>query len=284
MKTSFAVLLLAFAAASAPAADKPDFPVREEETLQRFYPLAAAGSLAIDNAWGSIHVTAADTRQIDVTIHKRIRASSDLALSQVKRDVTIEVTAGRNAVTLFVNGPFRSAASRECCSKDADDLGYIVAMDFDVVVPRQIALTLKTVNEGEIRVRDVSGVFSIQNVRGSIDMQDVAGSGEAKTVNGAIKIAFKENPKSDSRFASVHGAIDLYFPRGLSADFRFHNYKGAVYSDYALSPLPPRPPRTETRDGKFTYRADAFTGGRAGAGGPEITVDNLDGDIHVLAR
>jgi hypothetical protein len=39
----------------------------------------------------------------------------------------------------------------------------------------------------------------------------------------------------------------------------------------------------EERHGeKFVFRADRYTGVRIGAGGPEIKVENLNGDIRIL--
>ena len=38
----------------------------------------------------------------------------------------------------------------------------------------------------------------------------------------------------------------------------------------------------ERKNGRFVYRSDRYTGGRAGSGGPEIKLENLNGDIRVL--
>jgi hypothetical protein len=157
-------------------------------------------------------------------------------------------------------------------------------MDFQLQVPNDIDLTLKTVNEGQIRVQGVAGVFSIRNVNGGIEMSDVAGSGSARTVNGSVKVTFRENPRADSQFASLNGALELQFAKNLSADFRFKTLNGAVYTDYALTSLPARPPAQERRNGRLVFRTERYTGGRVGSGGPEIKLENLNGDIRVLER
>ncbi len=157
-------------------------------------------------------------------------------------------------------------------------------MDFQLQVPRNIEVKLRTVNSGRINVRDVTGNFSVHNVNGGIEMQNVAGSGVAKTVNGGVKVAFRENPREKSDFGTINGNVDLYFVRGLSADFRFKTMNGNVYSDFEMSSLPAQPVSAEHHGTKFVFRSDRYTGGRIGSGGPEIKAENLNGDIRVLER
>ena len=59
---------------------------------------------------------------------------------------------------------------------------------------------------------------------------------------------------------------------------------GGVYTDYELTSLPQRAATEQREGGKFMYRSDRFTGGRVGAGGPEIRVENLNGAIRILQR
>jgi DUF4097 and DUF4098 domain-containing protein YvlB len=143
---------------------------------------------------------------------------------------------------------------------------------------------LKTVNSGHVSVQDVTGDFSVHNVNGGIDMKNVAGSGVAKTVNGSVKVSFRENPREKSDFATINGNVELYFVRGLSGDFRFKTMNGAVYSDFEMASLPAQPVSSERHGAKFVFRSDRFTGGRVGSGGPEIKAENLNGDIRILER
>jgi hypothetical protein len=190
------------------------------------------------------------------------------------------MTQDGNSVKLYVNGPFRCQC--EDCVSFHGDAGYVVHMDFQVQVPNKLDLDLKTVNQGQVKVQGVSGNYSVRNVNGSIEMLDVAGSGKAKTVNGGVKVTFRENPKADSQFTSVNGAVELYFAGNLAADFRFKTFNGGVFSDFPMTTLPQRSGTEERRNGKFVFRSDRFTGGRVGNGGPEIRVENLNGDIRVL--
>jgi DUF4097 and DUF4098 domain-containing protein YvlB len=149
-------------------------------------------------------------------------------------------------------------------------------------VPRDIDTKVKTVNEGRVVVRNVAGAFSVRNVNGDIQMENVAGSGIAHTVNGPVKVTFRENPRENSSFQSINGNIELSFARGLSADFRFKTFNGGVYSDFPVTALPAHALKEDHEDGKTVFRADRFTGARVSSGGPEIEIENLNGDIRIL--
>lgn len=273
---------------AAPADDDFDMPLKEEEVVRQQYPLAASGDrvLDVDNVWGSIEVIGTNSDQVQVVIKKTIRAETKADLEKAKQEVTLEAGHDNSSVRLYVNGPFRchNNGDGDCCCGWRDREGYVVKMDFQIQVPNHIRLVLRTVNEGNIKVEGVSGDFSIRNVNGRIDVQDAAGSGRAKTVNGGVKVSFRSNPTANSQFSTVNGPVELYFAQPLAADFRFKTFNGNVYTDYELQQLPPKTPEAEKRNGKFIFRADRFTNGRVGAGGPEISIDTLNGDIRVLQR
>ena len=263
-----------------------DQPIKEQETIRKSFTLPAGDrSLDIDNVIGAVEVTGSQTDQVEVVVNKTMRAESKEKLEQARKDVTLDITQNGGELKLYVNGPFRcNCCCNDNCGNSNHDRGYSVRMDFQVQVPRNIALTLRTVNGGHIQVKDVTGKYSVHNVNGGIEMENVAGSGTARTVNGSVKVVFRENPRENSNFASINGSIDLYFVRNLSADFRFKTMNGGIFTDFPMTSLPTQATQAERRNGKFVFRADRFTGGRVGSGGPEIKAENLNGSIRVLER
>jgi DUF4097 and DUF4098 domain-containing protein YvlB len=271
--------------------DRSDFdlPLHEEETIRKSFTLTSGTrTLDIDNVTGSIEVVGGQSDQVQLVINKSIRAESKETLEAAKKEVTLDITDQPDLLKLYVNGPFRCNCNCDCgndCSGWHGDRGYVVKMDFQLQVPRSLALKLKTVNSGNISVRDVIGNFSVSNVNGAIDMQNVGGgAARARTVNGGVKVVFRENPKENSTFGSINGGVDLHFVRGLSADFRFKTFNGGVYTDFPMTSLPSQPAGAENRNGKFIFHSDRYTGGRVGAGGPEIKADSLNGNIRILEQ
>jgi DUF4097 and DUF4098 domain-containing protein YvlB len=264
-----------------------DMPLKEQETIRKAFTLSAEHrALEVDNINGSIEVVSADGNQVQMVVNKTIHAESKDKLETAKKEVKLDITEQPDLLKLYVNGPFRCKcnSNSDGCDGWHGDRGYSVDMDFQLQVPRSVDVRLKTVNGGHVNVRGVSGNFSVHNVNGGIELQDIAGSGHARTVNGGVKVGFQENPKEKSDFGTVNGNVELTFVRGLAADFRLKTFNGSVFSDFEMTSLPARPVNGEQRNGKFVFRSDRFTGGRVGSGGPEIKVENLNGDIRILER
>ncbi len=266
-----------------------DLPLREEETIRKSFTLnPGTGTLDVDNVTGSIEVVGGQSDEVQLVVNKTIRAESKERLEAAKKEVTLDVTTQPDLLELYVNGPFRCNCNCNCDdgrSRWRGDRGYTVKMDFQLQVPRNISLKLKTVNSGRINVRNVIGNFSVRNVNGGVEMQGVGGgAAHARTVNGGVKVVFRENPKENSDFGSINGSVDLYFVRGLSADFRFKTFNGGVYTDFPMTSLPSQPVSAENRNGKFVFRSDRYTGGRVGSGGLEIKADSLNGNIRILEQ
>ena len=271
--------------------DDSGMPLREQETIRKSFAAGGAHKLLdVDNVFGSIEVVGGQSDQVQLVVTKTLRAESKESMEAAKKEVTLDVTDQPDLLKLYVNGPFRcncncDGGCNNGCGGWHGDRGYVVKMDFQLQVPRNIDLKLKTVNSGRINVRDVIGSFSVHNVNGGIEMQDVGGGKAfARTVNGGVKVVFRENPKESSEFGTINGPIDLYFNPGLSADFRFKNFNGGVYTDFPITSLAAPAPTSERHNGRFVFRTSHFTGGRVGAGGLEIKADNLNGDIRVLER
>ncbi len=270
--------------------DDFDMPIHDSETIRKTFTMAsgtAHKSLVVDNIFGSIEVTAIDGDQVQLVVNKTLRAESQSKLELARKEVTLDITDQPELLKLYVNGPFRCDCNDGCDGNryhgDRDET-YRVKMDFELQVPRNIDVELRTVNSGQIVVKGVTGEFLVRNVNGTVDMTDVAGSGTARSVNGHVKVSFREAPKENSAFGSVNGVIELSFPKNLSADFRFKTFNGGVYTDFPVTALPVRAVEEQHEGTKVIIRSDRYSGGRIGAGGPEIKVDTLNGDIRILSK
>ena len=261
------------------------YKVQEQEIIRNSYPVpaSAARELEVDNVFGSVEVVGTSGDQVELVVNKTIYAETEAKAANARKEVTLDVKQEGDVLRFYVNGPFRCNCDGGCNNWGRDP-GYTVKMDFQLRVPNRMRFKLKTVNDGNIKVQGVAGDFIVRNVNGSISLSDVAGSGAATTVNGAVTVTFRENPKEDSEFKSINGNVELHFAKELSADFRFKTFNGGVYTDFPMTGLPQKPSDVERKNGRFVYRSDRFTGGRVGSGGPEIKVENLNGDIRVLER
>jgi hypothetical protein len=258
-----------------------DLNVRVDEKIEKSFAMPAGHrTLEIDNVWGSIEVVGTNSDQVQLAINKSIRAESQAKIDQARKEVILDITEQEGLLKLYVNGPFRCHCDDGCGHREFE--GYIVKMDFQLHVPRDIDIKLKTVNEGRIVVRDVNGKFLVGNVNGDVEMSNIAGSGNAHTVNGPVKVSFRQNPRENSDFHTINGNVELRFTQGLAADFRFKTFNGSIYSDFPVTALPVRAIQEEHHGAKVVFHADRYTGVRINSGGPEIKAENLNGDIRIL--
>ena len=265
--------------------DDSGLPLHDHEMIQKSFPLTTGEhrSIEVDNVFGSIEIVGGTGNQVELVVDENTRAESKDALALAHKEVTLDITQPDGGLKLYVDGPFRCNCEDGCRGKRRHDGdGYIVKMDFVLHVPNNVDVNVRTVNEGRIVVRNVDGHFVARNVNGDIELDGMAGSGLAHTVNGPVKVSFRRNPLESSSFQSVNGNIDLFFARGLSADFRFKTFNGGIYSDFPVTTMPVNAPTREEHGGKVVFRADRFTAARISNGGPEIKIENLNGDIRIL--
>jgi hypothetical protein len=258
--------------------------VEHKDSKQMSYAVSPGAKLVVDNVWGGIRVTAQPGREFRVTVQEHWRADTQEKLAEARREVRLAVTNDSNAVTLLVDGPFRCNCRGSGIHFDGD-LGYRVRYDFDISVPVDTPVVLKTVNGGDISVKGTRGSFEVRNVNGSIDLADVATGGSVHTVNGRISVIFAENPTSALSAKTVNGEVTMEFQPNVSADLRFKTMNGEVYTDFDVSALAAEPLKIERGERKVVYRSNKFAGVRIGAaGGPEHRFETLNGNIRILKR
>jgi hypothetical protein len=282
MKKLLLVFILAIVTSSLTRGNET-FRLEKKDTIKEVFKFTfpeKAKTVKIDNVFGSINVIGTQTTEARLEAKKILSADSQDELLKAEREVKLNMVEKDNQLDIYVDGPFRCRdGSREWSNRD-----YIVTYDFKLEVPELTNLILKTVNDGDILVKNVKGDFTVRNVNGHIELQEISGPVSCKTVNGRIRAAFRENPPSACTFLTVNGDLDVSFTPDLAADFQLKTFNGEIYSDYPVSYLPAKAEPGRQEKGRFVYRSPSFQGVRVGKGGPEITMDTLNGDIIIAGK
>jgi hypothetical protein len=255
-----------------------DEPVIERREIEDSLPVTEPVRLVVDNVFGSIRVETHDVASVEFVATETIEARDDEARRRARDEVELRVDHTDDAVTLFVDGPFRCGDDCHC---RPFGLRYVVRYDFVVQVPRSTEVELSTVNDGNIDVSGIRGDYDVRNVNGRIRMTRVTGSGDAATVNGAIEVVFDRNPAGPSSFTTVNGRLDTVFRPGLSADLALKTGNGDILTDFDVRPLPSEAPRKREEDGTTVIETSRWTGVRVANGGPRLTFETLNGDIFI---
>ena len=247
MKTSLRLLsCVAFAALTIAASAKVS------EKFTQTYPLAANGSIRLENVNGSVEIIAWDKAEVSLEAEKSAKDQDALSRMHLK----IESAPS----TLFIKTELEKAW------KFWDHANAQV--HYKLMVPAGVKLEKIDVVNANIRVTGVKGMVNLDSVNGSIDAKDLSGPGEFETVNGSITVAYSTLPASADEISldTVNGSCTLKLPVDAAFSLDADTVNGRVRCDF---------PITLANSGKHDLR------GTVGTGGPSIELDSVNGSLTV---
>jgi len=234
---------------------------------------------------GNITVEAYDKPDVEMVVDKTIVADTDEDLARAKREVVLDMQDNASSVGAVARYPNQGVCGEGYSGSQNSQPRYEVRYDFSIRVPRNTRLQLCTINKGDVQIKGTQGDFDIRSVNGRIIMADIAGSGTAVTVNGPVTASFVRAPQSASTFKTINGEVAVTMPEGLAADLHMKTFNGSLFTDFAVQPQAVRTDVTTEKHGSMSvYRTSGFTTVRVGNGGPELTLETLNGDVRVMRR
>ena len=154
-------------------------------------------------------------------------------------------------------------------------------LDLRIQVPAGSSITLSTVNDGQVTVKNVTGELELHNTNGDVTAEGVRGPVTASTVNGDVRVVFAGPVASEPMaFSTLNGDVDVSFPPDLKATVRLRSDNGDLYSDFEIALDSRAGAVEEQRDGR-RHRLELGRDlvGRINGGGPEILFKTFNGDV-----
>lgn len=141
-----------------------------------------------------------------------------------------------------------------------------VSIDYDLKVPEQLALEVRTVN-GRVVTRGVNGETDVTTVNGSIDIE-TSGAKElvAHTVNGRIETKF-ENDFQGASLKTVNGRVTATLPSSASFAGDFTQVNGDFEAAFPLN--------------IHSHPGSRRVTGEVNGGQHELKISTVNGDIKV---
>ncbi|MGH9660519.1 MAG: DUF4097 family beta strand repeat-containing protein, partial [Bryobacteraceae bacterium] len=198
-----------------------------EDRIQKTYPLAAGGRVAVSNVNGDIRVTAWDKNEVDLVAVKRARSKDKLDECQI----TIDASADSVVV--------RTRYPSDRTNQNSARVSYTLR------VPRAARLSsIDTVN-GTVAIEGVTGDVKASTVNGDATARGLAAETRLSTVNGRLEALYDRLPAGKAvDLGSVNGAIVLSLPPDASADLSVSSVNGGFRNDFGLpTSHGPRPGR-----------------------------------------
>jgi DUF4097 and DUF4098 domain-containing protein YvlB len=237
--------------------------LRAEQTTewQKTYPIAANGSVDIENVNGKIEVEPSSGATVEVTALKKARGASDEAAKAALDRITIAEDVSGDRVRIQAKFP-------------QSDGGFFGGsngtVEFHVKVPAGVTAKFTNVN-GEVNLRGLSGRVNAETTNGGVTTRDMSGQLEASTTNGGLDIDLARVADGGVKLECTNGGIKLRLPRDAKATIAASITNG----DISTSDLP-----IETSGETNRRKLDAKMNG----GGPRLEIETTNGGIKLTAR
>lgn len=225
------------------------------ETFKHTYPLAADGTVHLENINGDIDIVAWDRAEVSLEAEKRGKTDEDL------RKVTLEINSS----------PAKLSVKTKYAKKSGWLFGSINAsVRYKLLVPAGARLhKIDTVNS-DITVTGVRGSVNLDTVNGSITATGLAADARLDSVNGSLSAEFASlDGVNEVKLDSINGRARVTLPKGASARIDADSVNGRVSVDQQI------------RLGKA--RRHSLTG-EIGTGGPSISLETVNGAISVKEK
>lgn len=159
-------------------------------------------------------------------------------------------------------------------------------INLEIKVPKNFSVDIRTVNDGDIVVTNVSGNHEVTNVNGDIKMIGVSGSAIAANVNGVIKIVFdKVTPNMPMAFTTMNDDIDITFPADVNALLKMGSRMGEIYTDFDVEMVKTKPKVDKSSEsGVYSVKINQELQAKINKGGPEFKFKNFNGDIIIRKK
>lgn len=193
-------------------------------TIERRWPAAEIEKIRVSEANGTVSIEAVEGDEISLVARVRGRGKRPDPAAENQALFTSRISGD----TLRIGRSDKSTSGFRFLRGDR------LRIDYELRVPREVALDLQTVN-GRIITRGVDGETEATTVNGSIDIE-TSGTSElsASAVNGKIRAKFARSFQG-ADFKTVNGSVYATLPQDASFAVNLSQVNGHFEAAFPLS-------------------------------------------------
>lgn len=155
------------------------------EDIVEVFPVVPGGKLTIDADFGAIDVRSAADDNVSVRVRRAAQLKEDRRAGEVLKNFDVQIT--HETADVNIEAKFRGPLKQWKRAKKRLDV------QFEIVVPRNYAIDLKTADE-DISVVDIVGDVHVHTAGAGLRLQNITGPVDGKTSGGNIDLkAFAGN-------------------------------------------------------------------------------------------
>ena len=224
------------------------------ENFKQTYPLNADGEIRVDNVNGSIEIVAWDKPEVALEAEKRAKNEEDLQRVHLKIDAT--------ATRFTVKTEYEKKSGWFGGNVDA-------SVHYKLMVPAGARLDKIDSVNSDITVTGVRGSVNLDTVNGRITATGLAADARLDTTNGSLSAEFASLDQVHTvKLDSTNGSAEVILPKGASARIRTSTVNGHCRVEQPIK----------------LSRTGRDLAGEIGSGGPEISLDTVNGGIAVREK
>ncbi len=235
----------------------------------------------IDNMFGDVIVEKSEDNLVHLHLEIQISGYSDELVEKGKKELALGQLLTNDSLVFYTKAPF----VKKCDWRNGgwgydmrDEPEYGFRYQYKLKVPKNVKLEAKTINKGDVVVKDIDGPIRAYNVNGEVEIKNARKVLQASTVNGDVTINFLESPKESIDFNTVNGNFNFELPANFSAQVYFDSMHGELYTAFDYRTMKPKVEKSE-KNGQF--KIGTKTGVEIGAGGPELSFRSINGDVYL---
>jgi DUF4097 and DUF4098 domain-containing protein YvlB len=222
------------------------------ETVNKTFPLDRDGTVHLDNVNGNIEIVAWDKAEVSVEAEKKARNDEDL------HRVTIEFDSVPAKLTIKTKYERKGG----WFSNNVD-----ASVRYKLMVPAGAHLQKIDGVNSDITVTGVQGPVDLDTVNGRISAAGLAADARLDSVNGSLSAGFASlEHVTKVKLDSVNGRTSVTLPKGAGARIAADSVNGSVSIDQPV------------KLGKVRRHSLA---GEIGSGGPDISLETVNGSISI---
>jgi len=224
--------LMIFVVGLTPAESAAAAKEKYEEPFEKTVSLAMDGKVSVKNISGDVEVKTWDRKEVKIMAMKTSRADAIEKAKENAAKVKIEVIEEGKLLRIEVDYPKVSIK------------GLNVSIDFDLFIPDQAALKVKSVS-GDATLENIGGVVEVEVVSGDIEVMKADKGLDCQSVSGDLDL---QSITGDAYLKTVSGDITLEQLNGsleaetVSGDIEMTGVSGAKFI------------RTKILSGSITYQ------------------------------
>lgn len=247
------------------------------------------------NISGHITVEGYDGDKVMLELERNLYAKTASRLTKAKEEINLGIIDRLDTIIVYMKGPCGEFSNRSRNKRyqrtgwhynwNNCEYNYDFKLNFTLKVPKKLNIYLSTVNNGDIKVNNVSGKLNIHNVNGSIALRKVGGETYAHTINGDVDLDYIKAPNEESYYYTLNGDINAYYPKGLKADLTFKTYNGDMFTNIErVEHKPMRLKQRNTKENGVSFKVDATSVVSVGGGGTLLAFETFNGDVYIKEK